>query len=158
MLAGFKDTLTNIVEVLKEDGLDTHYFEDEGRFLFRIDELMYDAGFSCNNIVLDVFFDEEEKVLFIGLLRFPKRFRRSGLGSKIVTAIKSYANKHHFFIYLDAWNESQSFWKRHGFKHVYTDKYNFEILGYSGDGFDIFHEWETFKKTKVFKTYLVCHE
>ena len=158
MLAGFKNTLDSILSLLKENDLNARYMECEGRFLFRIEEMMCDAGFGCDNVVLDVFFDEDEKVLFIGLLRFPKGNRRSGLGKKILIKIMEYANQHHFFIYLDAWNESQPFWKKYGFKHVYTDKYHFEILGYSGDGLDIFHEWEEFKKTKVFNMYLTCHE
>lgn len=158
MLAGFKYTLDAILSLLKENDLKARYMECEGRFLFRIDEMMCDAGFGCDNVVLDVFFDESEKILFIGLLRFPKDKRRAGLGSKILKKILEYANEHNFTIYLDAWNESQPFWKKYGFKHVYTDKYHFEILGYSGSGLDIFHEWELFKTTKVFKMYLTCHE
>jgi len=158
MLVGFKNTLDSILCQLKEHGLNPRYIECEGRYLVRINEMMCDAGFGCDNVVLDIFFDEDEKVLFIGLLRFPKDKRKTGIGSKIVKKIIEYANQHHFFIYLDAWNESQPFWKKHGFKHVFTDKYHFEIMGYSCDGLDIFHEWEEFKKTRVFKTYLSCHE
>lgn len=158
MLTGFKNAMETILSLLEANRLQAIYEEDEGRFLFRINEMMYDAGFGCDNVVLDIFFDEAEKVLFIGLLRFPKKHRKAGLGGQIVKKIIEYADQHHFFIYLDAWNESQPFWKKHRFKHVYYDKYNFEILGYSGDGLDIFHEWEEFKKTKVFKMYLTCHE
>ncbi|WLR52772.1 GNAT family N-acetyltransferase [Bacillus tianshenii] len=158
MLTGFKETLDEIIEILDEHELKAKVTEEEGRFFLKINELMCDPGFGCANVVLDIFFDEDEHVLFIGLLRFPRNRRKEGIGSVIVEKIKEYAVQHHFYIYLDAWNDSQPFWMRHGFTHVYFDHNYFEIMGWSADGEDVKLEWKEFKKTKVFKTYLSCHE
>lgn len=148
MLKGFQNTLDSIVGTLKSNGEDAHYFEKEGRFFIRIDEMMSDAGFSCDNIVLDVFFDEDERVLFIGMLRFPKHLRRKGLGDQIMSKIIQYANDFQFYIYLDAWNESQRFWRKYGFVHLYYDTNLFDIMGFAPEGAkdDAFHEFVVLKK------------
>lgn len=158
MLTGFKRTLEEIMEMLSEHQLKAHVVEEEGRFFLKINEMMCDPGFGCDQVVLDIFFDEEERVIFIGLLRFPRNKRKEGIGTVIVEKIKKYAVDHHFYIYLDAWNDSQPFWIKHGFTHVFFDQNHFEIMGWSADGKDVKLEWTEFKKTLVFKTYLSCHE
>ncbi|OEH92722.1 GNAT family N-acetyltransferase [Bacillus solimangrovi] len=149
MLTGFKDTLEEIINTLSEHGLVANVTDREGRFFLNIEEMMCDPGFGCDNVVLDIFFDEHERVLFIGLLRFPSNKRKEGIGSIIVEKIKDYAREHHFFIYLDAWNESQPFWKKHEFSHVYFDFNFFEIMGWSPDGLDVKEEWETHKRDQT---------
>ncbi|MGO4886904.1 N-acetyltransferase [Anaerobacillus sp. MEB173] len=158
MLAGFKETLDSIISLLNDHELQAHYYEEEdGRFFIRINEMMCDPGLAYDNIALDMFFDENEKVLFIGLLRLPATLRKSGLGSRIVKLIKNYADEHHFYIYVDACNDSQPFWTYKGFKHMFYDRNYFDMMGYSGDNEDIFLEWEAFKRTNVFHCYLECH-
>lgn len=155
----FYKTMCDVVDLIAEYDLDPKlYIEGDSRYYIRINEYMKDPGFSFDNVILHLFIDYHERVMFIGLLRVPKSLRKSGLGSKILKKIMKFVNENHFFIYLDACNESQNFWKKNGFEHMFYDPNQFDIMGYSADQWDIFWEWEDFKQTKVFQTFLADHD
>lgn len=159
MNKSFYKTMLDVVDLLKRYDLDPKlYIEGNNRFYIRINEYMKDPGFSYDNIILHLFIDDKERVMFIGLLRIPKSKRKTGLGSKIMDIIMDFVNKYHYFIYLDACNSSQPFWRKNGFQHMFYDPNRFDIMGYSADQWDIFWEWEDFKQTKVFQTFLADHD
>lgn len=153
------NTLTTIKDMINEFELHAEIIhEEEGRYFIRINEYMKDPGFSYDNVILHIFVDEKERVMFIGLLRIPRHLRKTGLGSRIIKEIMNYVNKHHFFIYLDACNESQPFWRKQGFQYMFSDRNRFDIMGYSADQWDIFWEWDDFKNTRIFQTFLADHD
>ncbi|WP_096201777.1 GNAT family N-acetyltransferase [Bacillus sp. FJAT-45350] len=159
MINAFHKTLEEIASTLNNYDLEAVIcYEEPGRVCIRINEYMKDPGFGYDNTLLHVFMDERDRCMFIGLLRIPRHLRKTGLGSIVISNIMEFVNKHHFFIYLDACNDSQRFWAKHGFKHMFYDPNQFDIMGYSADQWDIFWEWEDFRKTKVFQTFLVDHD
>lgn len=151
--------MLEVVDIIDNYHLEPKLFIEEiGRYYIRINEYMRDPGFGYDNTILHIFMDEQERVMFIGLLRIPKHLRKSGLGSKIMKKIMEFVDENHFFIYLDACNESQNFWRKVGFQHMFYDPNRFDIMGYSADQWDIFWEWEDFKQTKIFQTFLADHD
>lgn len=155
----FYKTMRSIIKLLEQYDLEPKlYIEGDERYYIRINEYMKDPGFCYDNVILHLFVDFHERVMFIGLLRIPKKLRKTGLGSIILEKIMDFVNENHFFIYLDACNESQCFWQKNGFQHMFHDPNMFVIMGYSADQWDIFWEWEDFKKTKIYQTFLSDHD
>ncbi|MGO4886861.1 N-acetyltransferase [Anaerobacillus sp. MEB173] len=155
MLNDFQKSLIEIVDLLNQYDLDAIICtEEEGRFIIRINEYMSDPGFGYDNAVLGSFIDEDERVMFIGMLRIPRHLRKSGIGTDIMNCVMEFVNRNHFFIYLDACNDSEPFWKKFGFAPMFYNFNHFRIMGYSADQWDIFWEWEDFKRTKVYQTFL----
>lgn len=159
MLQTFRQTLDSITAELDEYSLEPIVtFEEPGRFSIHINEYMRDPGFAYDNMLLNVFMDADERVMFIGLLRIPNELRKTGIGSRVIKHIMNFVQDNHFFIYLDACYGSQPFWLKHGFMRMFYDRNRFDIMGYSADQWDIFWEWEDFRQTKIFQTFLSDHD
>jgi len=159
LLQAFWQTLDLIKAELDEYSLEPVVtFEEPGRFSIHINEYMRDPGFAYDNMLLNVFMDAEERVMFIGLLRIPNELRKTGIGSRVLKHIMNFVQEHHFFIYLDACYGSQPFWLKQGFNRMFYDRNRFDIMGYSADQWDIFWEWEDFRQTKIFQTFLSDHD
>ncbi|MBU8907970.1 hypothetical protein [Desertibacillus haloalkaliphilus] len=100
-------TLSQIKELLHTYDLDPTIYtgKEEGRYCIRVNQHMKDPGFAYDNVILHLFIDEKERVMFIGLLRIPRGLRKEGLGRQIMNRIMAFVDRHHYFMYLDACND-----------------------------------------------------
>lgn len=120
-----------------------HYSEmlEPDHVTISTDKLMKDPGFSADNKVLDLFIDDQNKILFIGLLRIPHENRRKNIGRKIVRLISAWAEQQGYALFLDSCGDSCYFWSKCGFSLI-ERRYDFDIMGYGSDRDYLKEKWK----------------
>jgi hypothetical protein len=153
-----KDSLDEISELITNNGYFTEIKKENNRITLVTNETMRDPGLSSGNTILDLFFEESTKTVFIGMLRLPKKIRGKKLSNHIVGILKKTTCKNNYQVFVDACDECDIFWKKQGFTHIHSDSLGFDILGYSAEEETIKIKWENFKKTDVFRKNLFMHQ
>jgi GNAT superfamily N-acetyltransferase len=157
VLKGFISALEHIVEIYEKNEVKVYYSEENSHFFFHLDQTMYDVGISAGKNTLDVFYDEGQRILFIGLLRLPPQMKGKGLSTEIVNQLKEYAKDHGFTLFLDACGDCDFFWEKQGFKRIKRNEHGFMIMGHSPTGDEIRKKWDEFQQSKVYVEKLFVH-
>ena len=157
MLRGFISTLEQIVNIYEQHGVKVYYSEENSHFFFHLDETMYDVGITAGKNTLDVFFDEGQRILFIGLLRLPPQMKGKGLSTQIIDHLKEFSHSHEFTLFLDACGDCDFFWEKQGFRRIMRNEHDFMIMGYSPANADLKERWKDFQQSKVYVEKLYAH-
>ncbi len=133
--------IPQVADVLDQHHI--HYSEmlEPDHITILTDKLMRDPGFSADNKVLDLFIDDQNKILFIGLLRIPHENRRKNIGRRIIRLISAWAEHHGYTLFIDSCGESCYFWSKCGFNLI-ERRYDFDIMGYGSDRDYLKERWK----------------
>ncbi|RXT06277.1 N-acetyltransferase [Ammoniphilus sp. CFH 90114] len=133
--------ISQVEDVLEQHHI--HYSEqlEADHVTILTDQLMSDPGFSLDNKVLDLFIDEDNKILFIGLLRIPRENRRKNIGREIVKHIACWAEQNGYTLFLDSCGDSCYFWSKCGFTLI-ERRFDFDIMGFGTDRTYLKDRWK----------------
>ncbi|AMA73703.1 MULTISPECIES: N-acetyltransferase [Aneurinibacillus] len=119
----------------------------EYRYLYRTDEEMRDAGMTADNIMLDLFFDNKNEAMFLGMIRIPHKHRGKNIGANLVRIMKEYAKERHWVIILESAPENLLFWQKMHFSSFMYETYGFWMMGYGAKSKLVFKvKWTQMKK------------
>ena len=137
--------ISKVEEILEQHNIHFSELLESKHITINTEEMMVDPGFAYDNKVLDLFIDEANRILFIGLLRLPKNSRNNNIGSQIVQEITDWANQNGYTLFLDSCGDSCFFWSKCGFSTI-ERKYGFDIMGFSPDINVLKEKWKCGKK------------
>lgn len=137
--------IPKVEEILVQHNIEFTEQLDSDHITINTDEEMIDPGFAMDNKVLDLFIDDENQIVFIGLLRIPCQNRRKKIGSKIINQIIDWSEKYGYSLFLDSCGDSCSFWSKCGFCMV-EHQYGFDIMGFGSDRRELKEKWKSGKR------------
>jgi hypothetical protein len=123
--------------------------KEPNRLSFLTKKVMYDPGLSADNKVIDLFYDEEKKVLFVGLLRLPHAFRGKKISTELVHKIQTIAQKQNYIIFLSACDECNVFWRKQEFLSLFKNKEGFDVMGYPKEKELLLTKWREVKQSSL---------
>lgn len=138
-----------LLQMFKEKKIEVKIKEEETRLSFVVEEKMYDPGLAADNKVLDLFYDPNQKVLFIGILRLPHVFRGNNISQELVHMMQDIAEKEQYVIFLSACDECEFFWKKQRFISLFKNKEGFDVMGYPKEKERLLTTWKEVKQRSL---------
>lgn len=160
MLQELKQVVRGIGESLQSKGYPYTLNDTENhRITLSINEQMKDAGLSTGSSVVDLFYEDTTKTVFIGMFRIPKELRGGKLSNELIGRFRELADVHHYTLMVDSCEGCCPFWQKQQFQLVHHDAFGFDIMIYAKEKEkeQLLTKWKNFKKTDVFHDNLYYH-